>query len=83
MLILYYHVDFFSYTDHFYSGGDVWDLTGKPRHVQVRLKDVNNLLLKKTQQQKKKKDLNTERAYKRSAALEVQPKTPPLPRRLR
>lgn len=26
------------HTDHFYSGGDVCDLTGKPRHVQVRLK---------------------------------------------
>lgn len=26
------------YTDHFYSGGDVCDLTGKPRNVQVRLK---------------------------------------------
>ncbi|PFX14588.1 Endoplasmic reticulum lectin 1 [Stylophora pistillata] len=25
------------YTDHFYSGGDVCDLTGKPRNVKVRL----------------------------------------------
>lgn len=47
VLISHYHVDLFSYIDHFYSGGDVCDLTGKPRHVQVRLKYVNNLLIKK------------------------------------
>lgn len=49
VLISHYHVDLFSYVDHFYSGGDVCDLTGKPRHVQVRLKYVNNLQIKKKQ----------------------------------
>lgn len=47
VVISHYHVDLFSYIDHFYSSGDVCDLTGKPRHVQVRLKYVNNLLVKK------------------------------------
>ena len=53
VLISHYHVDLFSYIDHFYSSGDVCDLTGKPRHVQVRLKYVNNLLVKKKKQQLK------------------------------
>ena len=30
----------YSYADHFYGGGDVCDLTGNPRSVQVRLKYV-------------------------------------------
>jgi len=47
VLISHHHVDLCSYVDHFYSGGDVCDLTGKPRHIQVRLKYVNNLQIKK------------------------------------
>ena len=46
VLISCYHVYLFSYIDHFYSGGDVCDLTGKPRHVLVRLKYVKNNLVK-------------------------------------